>query len=435
MKQCQYCGAPIGEGEKFCAGCGKPVEAAAQEPAQTADNAVSPNPDPTPEQNSNPDPTPEQNPNPDPTPEQNPNPIPGAIPNPIPDAAASSDAVPPKKKKKTWKLVLAIVIPIVLVIIIAFAVLFFFANSLINRGTENVDHYWQAYVDCDSQKLVDSVPDAYWDYISEEYGYSEAECKDGVAYLMAEKQETLGETLSYTWERKGFAFGSGNSDTLSEVRDQLEEFGLECSSGVGITVDATLSGDISDEDYHNLGMWTVKIDGDWYDVTAMVDIDTLCENGYVEMAQYEKLYREPIMSYWNAFYANDVDAISALMPSQLWDFLEETYDADQATAEGYMQQYINDILVYSELQDATITFTPTIIGVEAYDADEVDDLNEFLGDGLKSENYQTVYYDYTMDADGESMDDSSSSVMMQLGDTWYIYDGIYYFIDACYYYG
>ena len=44
-----------------------------------------------------------------------------------------------------------------------------------------------------------------------------------------------------------------------------------------------------------------------------------------------------------------------------------------------------------------------------------------VGEGFTSDVYQSVSYDYTMEADGETMDDTTATIMIQLGDSWYVF--------------
>lgn len=354
--------------------------------------------------------------------------------DPAPEMANPVPVQNPQPKKKTGKVVLIVVLAIVLVLVLLVGGTVLYFYSLIHRAETYTDTYWQAYEDCDGAALTESVPDAYWDYIAETYGYTEAECLDGVTYYMEQQQEALGEPLTISWERTGVSVGLADNDTLSEVQEQMEAYDLDCSLGAAITMDAMLEGADDSESYTKFGLWAVKIDGAWYNASAMHDIETACEEGYVEMAQYQALYLESITTYWNAFYASDLDTMSAMMPDVLWDFLETQFGVDQSTVQACMQQYIADILYYSDLTDNKITFEPTITSVEAYDKDEIAEINAYLGNGLSTDVYEMVAFDYVMTADGESIEDSSASVMMQIDDTWYLYDGIYYFIDACYYY-
>ena len=52
-----------------------------------------------------------------------------------------------------------------------------------------------------------------------------------------------------------------------------------------------------------------------------------------------------------------------MMPAEVWSYLESEYGMDQAGAEACMQQYIEDILSYSDMQDSEISFTLTITDV------------------------------------------------------------------------
>ena len=125
-----------------------------------------------------------------------------------------------------------------------------------------------------------------------------------------------------------------------------------------------------------------------------------------------------------------------MMPAEVWSYLESEYGMDQAGAEACMQQYIEDILSYSDMQDSEISFTLTITDVA--DCTERGDhrcLITWLAEGFTSDVYQSVSYDYTMEADVRTMDDTTATIMIQLGDSWYVFDGIYYFSEACYYYG
>ncbi len=337
-------------------------------------------------------------------------------------------AAPPKKKKSHAGLIVLIVV-IVVVVALVLVALFSYLNFS-SRAKKTIENYWQTYVDSDAGAVIASVPAQFWDYVDETYGYTQSECADGVAYLFETTKAGLGEELSYDYTATGFSMSK------SGVESTLSNFGLTCSKCVGYNVDAELVGEISSQTYESLGMWAVKIDGDWYDMTAMCDIDALCSSGYLDSAIYEVTFGEPIATYWNAFYSCDVDTIADFLPSGSWEFIEGAYGCDEATARDCMEEYITEGLTYSGIEIGTpIEFTASVTDVTLCEEDEVAEYNAYLTDELQADAIAYVTFDATMTAEGsDTIEDTSSAVMMEIDDEWYLYDNLYYFATACYYY-
>ena len=395
---CKKCGTEIAENEKFCPNCGTAAEAASAPESVSA---------PTPE------------------------------PVSAPTEPPVSPEQPPKKKKKTWKIVLIVILVVVLLVLILCGVCFGFAYSMIRKGNNHVDTYWDHYIHADTAEMTDSVPDAYWDYISANYGYSKEDCIEGLDYFFATLDTSLGGNLTYQYDTDSteLTIGVSGMETMAEVDDAAEKYGLSYTWGVSVSLDdAVVSGDSDSLSMDEVGICIVKIDGDWYDMTVMDDIDTICSEGYIEAALYQNLYGDTIQSYWTAFYNSDTDTMADLMPDALWTFLEENYSVDESGAKDCMSQYIESIKAYSSMTEDSYTFTVSVTGDDEYDISYIEDMNEYLGEDLTGDTYKEVSFEYALAGTEVIESDSSSSIMMQMDGTWYLFDGVYYFIDACYYY-
>ena len=66
-----------------------------------------------------------------------------------------------------------------------------------------------------------------------------------------------------------------DSEMLKDANDFLSDFDLKADAGVGVEMDATVSGDSDSEDY-SFSMWSVKIDGKWYIYDCMYYLTEAC---------------------------------------------------------------------------------------------------------------------------------------------------------------
>ncbi len=469
---CKQCGASIDDGQKFCPNCGAFMDAELTAPlasadavdtpatdvqpaadtasAQTGDAAFEPaadSIDSVPEAAaapvaSNPMPSSEapqpQNPIPNANSYANPYPT-NAIPNGVPYDPTTNPIPPmngqqPKKKKKVMLIVLLICIP-VLLILIAVACVVVFGVSLGTKGAEAVDDYWTAYVNGSGEDMAEMVPDTYWDYISETYDLTEDEAVACMNMFLADSAEQLGGNLRYDWSQKGVQVGFGSSNTLDDVKDAINAYGLDCSSGIGVGMDATITGE-SDTDEQSFAVWEVKIDGDWYNVTVMTDFDTVCSSSYADNAKNAAEFGDAMDSFWMAFSSADASAMSTMVPEAFWDFLSNQYAVDQTTAEGYLTQYLQDGLTQAYGSTDDLSIVSTITSVEAYEEEDLATINEGMEEfGLSGDAVSDVYVDLAItNADG-NQDDSTYVTMTSIGDSWYVYDAMYYFVDACNTYG
>lgn len=471
---CKQCGASIDEGLKFCPNCGAVVATDAVSPlasadsvdtpasefqttadtasVQTGDSAFEPAADSissVPEASadsvtSNPMPNniPPQPANPTPSGNANAyaNPYPSnTIPNGVPYDPTTNPIPPmngqqPKKKKKVGLIVLLICIPVLLILIVIGCIIGF-GVSMGTKGANAVDDYWTAYVNGSGEDMAEMVPDEYWDYISETYDLTEEEAVTGMNLYLADASEALGGNLSYDWNQTAVQVGFGSTDTLDEVRSTLSGYGLDCSSGIGISMNATVTGD-SDTDEQSFALWEVKIDGDWYNVSAMSDFDTVCGSGYADTAKYTAEFGDAMDSFWMAFSSADASAMSTMVPDEFWDFLSSQYSVDQSTAEEYLVQYLQDGLAQSYGSAEDLSIVSTITDVVDYEEEDLATMNEGMEEfGLNGDAIKDIYVDLAItNADGDQTD-STYVTMTSIGDSWYVYDAMYYFVDACNYYG
>lgn len=455
--KCNVCGAEMDDNMKFCANCGNSVENTGAgpeaEPMPAAESAAVPE-EPTPESpmpnvndTSAAEPVPTatmQNPYAG-TAEPNPATPNTGIPNTgMPNTGMPYDPMtnpippvgvqPPKKKKKVWLIVLLCLIPVILIIAVV-VILFVYGINIGKNAAESAEDYWKAYTACDAEAMADMVPDDYWTYISDTYDLTEEEAVAGMELYLKDMEEQLGGNLTYDWSYNGVQAASGSSSDLDGVRDVVGDFGLELSKGVGISVDATVSGDTDSKDF-DFAMWTVQIDGEWYNVSVMTDFDDVCTAGYADNAKYVVEYGDLIEKYWNGFSKGDGAALAEMLPPNYWDFLEEMYGCTREEAEGYLYQYLSENMSESFEDLSKLTITATITDVAEYDEDDMASMNDGLEEyGLAGDAMLDVYTDLVLDYDGETIDDSSYVTLTRLDGTWYVYDLMYYFTDACGTYG
>lgn len=496
MMHCKECGAVIGEDEKFCPNCGAstgtpfledmpdPIEvveptaaetpdaaaaSAAEQPAAAAPEAsqaaAESAPETAPQANpyGNPQAAPQANPygspqaapqgnpygspqsapqanpygNPQGTPVGNIPPQAGAVPgyDPTMTAVPPMGGQPPKKKKKGWLIALLIAIPVVIVVAIVIIVVCV-ASSAGNRTKNMVEDYWKAYVSGDADAIAEMVPDEYWDYIQDTYDFSKDEAIAGLDEYLDELSDRLGGNLTYSWDQTNAAAGVGSdSEMLKDANDFLSDFDLKADAGVGVEMDATVSGDSDSEDY-SFSMWSVKIDGKWYNTEAISDFDMACSEGYTATAKYSVEYGDMMDTYWTAFLNADGETLGTYVPDAMWDFLKEQYGCDKNAAEDYLHQYLDESLSSAYESDGDITVNQKITQVDDYEAEDMADMNDGLDEyGLAGDDMKDVYSDLEIIYGDESDSQSSSVILTQIDGKWYIYDCMYYLTEACYYYG
>ncbi len=451
--KCKICGAEMADNMKFCSNCGNPVEETQDAIADAipAEETIADSTKPIPEPETAPENLVEpssaeqpyvQNTEPQAVPYVNP-----AIPNEAvnPGAAMPNNGMsynpamnpippvgvqPPKKKKKVGLIILLCLIPVVIIIAIV-AALIVYGFSLGKNAAESAEEYWKAYVECDADAMADMVPEDYWTYISDTYELSKEEAVTGMQLYLDEKSEALGGGLTYEWNYTGVQAASGSSSDLDEVREVVGAYGLELNKGIGISVEAKVSGSTDSEDY-NFDMWTVKIDGEWYNVSAMTDFDDICEAGYGNNAKYVAEYGDIVDTYWNGFSQGDGAALAELVPPNYWDFIDELYGCTREDAEGYLNQYLVENMGDTFGGDSNLTISATITGVEEYETSEMDDMNSGLEEyGLAGDAMLDVNTDLHLVYDDQETDDTSYVTLTNLNGEWYVYDLMYYFADAC----
>lgn len=424
---CKNCGFDITGGESFCPNCGAATAGAPSQPTGNPIPSPIPSPIPTPASAD-----------------------PGAgatIALPPQDAPGFGGPVPPvtpmeppkKKKKKTLLIVLLILIP-VLLIIAAIVTIFLIGKNLYDHTEKGLNAYWTAYVEEDGQAMADQVPDSYWDYIADTYDFTEEECVAGMNYYLNQYADGLGGDLSYTMKTNGFQYNTGSSvkgEGAKDVQSRMKDWGISYSAAMGSNVDTEIKGAEDTDDFSDTNMWMVKVDGKWCSVNSMVDFETICEEGYAQNAKYEEAFGDQVESFWNAFYQQDMDTIFSLMPDELWPMLEQEFDCDQKTAENYTKQYIEEMLRQSTEENLDdIQISMQITEVTDAEEDEISNANEFLSDyDMTVTDLKNVSLDYTANYGGNEETDTMSCTVIELNDTWYVYDAMYVVMEACYEYG
>lgn len=298
----------------------------------------------------------------------------------------------------------------------------------------NLETFWARFAAKDSAAIADAADEDFWDCIEKECGYTEAECIGGLDLYFEELERDLGAPLSYAvTDVANVTFGGSDSAGVEYIEPYMTSFGVDYTFAIGIDADITLSGSTSSRDYTAIPMWIYRKDGAWHDFTAMRLIyDTICAEGYAEDIRSQSLYGDVITAYWNAFYNHDIDALAQQMPSGAWEIIEASFSLDQSAAEICMGAYCDGILQTFSLEGTACGFAARVTDVADLDDQDVDDV---LGAAVPVDSYKEVSFDYTLTVDGKPYESaSSSSILMQSGGTWYIFDGLYYFIEACYNY-
>ncbi len=361
------------------------------------------------------------------------------VSTPVTSEPTASEPESPKKKHHALKIILAIVIPIVVILLILFVGALIFVHSLQIRSEESVDTYWNYYIESDEAGMTAEIPDAYWDYISETYGYTQEECTQGVGYFMDSLAAVYGENLVVSdTGTSGPYYGYTSMSEMEEVDKNMERFRLQYTFAVAAQQNGViLTGDADSYNYGDVVHCMVKIDGEWYDYTILMDIDVICEQGYVEQAQYQSTYGDDISAFWTAFYNVDADTVTGMAPDGLWAVTESEYGFDKDGATTCMEMYLNDLMSYYGFTDSEISFEVSVTGVTECTDDDMANLQDFideLGDDLAADKYVYVDFDYTLYQDGEITESgSSSSDMMLLDGQWYNMECMYLILDACLY--
>ncbi|MCD7958596.1 MAG: zinc-ribbon domain-containing protein [Ruminococcus sp.] len=410
MKTCPNCGASVEDTEKFCPKCqlsldGAETSTATEEPTATPEAVKAQE----------------------------------TVSTPVTSEPTASEPESPKKKHHALKIILAIVIPIVVILLILFVGALIFVHSLQIRSEESVDTYWNYYIESDEAGMTTEIPDAYWDYISETYGYTQEECTQGVGYFMDSLAAVYGENLVVSdTGTSGPYYGYTSMSEMEEVDENMERFGLQYTFAVAAQQNGViLTGDADSYNYGDVVHCMVKIDREWYDYTILMDIDVICEQGYVEQAQYQSTYGDDISTFWTAFYNVDADTVTGMAPDGLWAVTESEYGFDKDGATTCMETYLNDLMSYYGFTDSEISFEVSVTGVTECTDDDMVNLQDFideLGDNLAADEYVYVDFDYTLYQDGEITESgSSSSNMMLLDGQWYNMECMYLILDACLY--
>lgn len=450
---CKICGAEMQPEERFCPNCGNAVQQsepaqpgempqqAAQVPEQVAEPMVQQAPQGQPgemPQQAEAIPQPAANPT-QPPPKADSSsgtevpPMSDGMPMP---AGAGMPAKAKRKRSKVGLILTLSIIPVIILLIIVI-VLMFKANAMQKATDQSVESYWAAFTSVDGEGYAALVPDGYWDYISETYDFSKEECIAGMELFLQENADSLGGDLSYEWESTGFEYNlgeSGDSEGAKDLKKHMAKYGLEYSASLGVSMDVTVEGASDSQAYSDTNAWLAKVDGKWYNLNAMVDFESICEEGYAQTAVYQQKFGEPMEKFWAAFYQNELDTIVGMLPEQTWDLIEANFGCDQTTAESYMQSYLDSVQEGLEIQDSkSVTLDLTVTNVDEATDDEVQEYNDAFSDygmEITAVEYVTVNYDAVID--GESESDSFESTMIEMDGQWYVYDGIYLATEACY---
>lgn len=245
-KFCAHCGKPLHEGAKFCAGCGCAVpEAAVPQPEQ----------------------------------------VPVQVPVVQPPVEQPAPVAPAPKKKKTGLIVgvlLAVVALIVAAVLIPWGDLFggsstkdegASASSSDPAGAMNL--YYDVLYEVKADRIKDLAPQAYWDWIDDEYGIDLA---DVIDYFEDEVQEDVRDDLQDEYGnnyRVAFTKKSQenvDSEELEMIAEALDDFydinEKYVTKAVRISGEVVIKGSEDDDDNEVEDAYVIQIDGKWYYVNV-----------------------------------------------------------------------------------------------------------------------------------------------------------------------
>ena len=134
-------------------------------------------------------------------------------------------------------------------------------------------------------------------------------------------------------------------------------------------------------------------------------------------------------TYWNAMLTADAGTMSTLVPDGWWDLVDQEYGVQQADAETYLSEMLQEMVTSEFGEDAASDISVRVTGIDEYDDSDLEDLNSGLDTyGVAGE--AAVDVRVTVTVNGEDTD--TYVTLTQIGGQWYVYDAMYYYATACY---
>lgn len=174
------------------------------------------------------------------------------------------------KVKNKDKNALLIVGGAVLALILIVVLVFVFSGS---SSKDAIDNYFNVVVEGNIDDIEDLAPEAYWEYVEEEY---DMDVDDVIDYL----GDDFIDNMLDTWEDSvgkdvKFSYDITDDDEISDskldkIKDVLKEnYGIakkDVDEAIEYEIEVVVKGDDDEEDFEEKVL-VVEIDGDWYACT------------------------------------------------------------------------------------------------------------------------------------------------------------------------
>ncbi len=136
-------------------------------------------------------------------------------------------------------------------------------------------------------------------------------------------------------------------------------------------------------------------------------------------------YDEVVKEFMQACFDKDVEKILSLMPEQINEEVIQTeYDGDKSEVIAYFEEEIDSELedVYKYYGDMS-KVTYQIIGVENFDSEDMEDLNDEIADyGIQANDAKDVTVSLNELVDGEKQTLTWDIILFKIGNYWYLGD-------------
>lgn len=138
---------------------------------------------------------------------------------------------------------------------------------------------------------------------------------------------------------------------------------------------------------------------------------------------------DALQNHYDAFYFGEKKAIEKLAPDEAWEYIEETYDVKKSQVVDYYQELVEvtkDAVEENLGDNLQIEFD--ITGSDDLDDGEVEEIKDVLSEcGISSKDVSKcviVTWDELLKGSKNQDDENPETVMVQIGDSWYIYKNI-----------
>lgn len=346
-------------------------------------------------------------------------------------------AIPPKKKKfPLWLKILLIVIPIFVVLVIAVIVIIFLvARAMTKEAASLTDQYWKAFVSCDGKAIIEMMPEEATAKICAENAVTETQLCDAMTTYLEDVHAKMGGRLHCEWEMESYRYTSDFNSVSSVATTYAKEYGFDFQEYMEYWIDVEISGLRAERD-NKVEMLFVKSDGTWYCLNVLDDVEQMLRSDQLQNTVYQQQFQEPLESYINAVLHKDAAVMQKMAPASWFQYMQDNYGCSVPEANECMKQQLMDIYLYEmdfDKDDLSGDCSNLqITDIVPYEESEVNEINDSLGDyGLEGEEMADVTISFDMN---DASCDSYIVTMTRIGDTWYVYDVMYQYSNAVYYY-